>query len=102
MITYDPDDLPGVVSWWPEAAEVISRQKRDFKSRFLDGRYKTQHNACSKRYYEKNKEQINAKRREAYKTNKKALEYYYAHREEIRAKSAARTKARRLARQSSV
>lgn len=105
MIIIEEDDLPGVVSWWPEAAEVVSRFKQDFSDRKVDGVRMYKQRTWSKTYYQKHQKEIDAKRKIVRHANKleqaavrqRAKEHYWKNREAIRAKLAtpeARAKAR--------
>jgi len=59
----EADDLPGCVSWWPEAAEVLAQWKQDQGDRKADGVYMAKQRKLALDYYRKNREAINAKRR---------------------------------------
>lgn len=59
MLQYDADDLPGVKSWWEEAAYKIACHKRDTKDRDrLDGRRKKQNRERGRNYYARNREAV--------------------------------------------
>ena len=61
-MTFEPDDLPLCVSWWPEAAEVISRHRRNSHAK-ENGVLAAKQRKLALDYYRKNKDAINAKRR---------------------------------------
>jgi hypothetical protein len=61
-VTFEDDDLPRCFSWWPEAAEVIARNRRNSHHR-EDGVTAKKQRALALDYYRRNRDAINAKRR---------------------------------------